>query len=180
MNGERKVELVPLTEDDKEFLLTVYNVKRRFFFKVYPVLFVLAIFFGSRIDYRSRYSWKVRRWEETDDSKFLSRGGMRTVGICFLESIVIGTGLFHYYRKVLPYKSDVDSGVKEKIGYKIVRKEYFELIDKFYFAFDDPNHLHHEVDADTYHSCDEGDTMYAYRAVQSNHVFEENGRFNLF
>lgn len=173
-------EKVPLTDDEKDMLLMVYHKRRKFLFTVYAVLISLAFFYSYRgIDTRSRYSGKVTRWEEKDDAKYISRFGMWMINLSFLELIVIGTGTVFWFKRVYPLKHDADSGLKEKVPYMIMRKEYFPLTNQFYVALDDPDYLHHEIDEDTYYSCAEGGFIYVYRGAKSKFVFEDNGRFTI-
>lgn len=173
-------ETVPLTDDDKDFLLTIYDKRRRLLFVVYVILIAMALCFSFRgLDYRTRYSPKVNHWEDEEDSKYISRFWMWTINLTFLELPVVGTGLYFLFHRVLPFKKDADSGVKEKVPYRIIRKEYYEATRQYFVGFDDVNYEHHEVDADTFNKCNEGDVMYIYRGAKSKFVFENNGRFTL-
>lgn len=178
--GAVQYEKVPLTENEKDLLLTVYDTRRRLLFIVYAILISIAFACSQRIDYRSRYSHKVDRWQDNnDDAKFVSRFGMKLISFCFLESMVIGTGLFFLFKRVLPLKRDADSGVKEKVPYTILKKEYYSVNERYYFAIDDPALLHYEVDRDTYNSLSEGATFYVYRDARSRFVFENSGKYTI-
>ena len=159
----------------------VYRKRRKFLFTVYAVLIFMAFYYSFRgIDTYDRYSGKlVQKWEEQDDAKYISRMGIWLIHFSFLELIVIGTGGVFWFKRVYPLKYDADSGVKEKVPYMIMRKEYFPLTNQFYVALDDPNYLHHEIDEDTYHSCVEVGFIYVYRGTKSKFVFEDNGRFTI-
>ncbi|MCW3123459.1 MAG: hypothetical protein JWQ38_2951 [Flavipsychrobacter sp.] len=148
---------------------------------VYILLIVMALYYSTRgIDTRSKYTGEViGKWEENEDSKYVSRTGMWVINLVWLEAIVISTGVYFLVKRILPYKKDANSGIKEKVPYEIIRKEYFPLTDQYYFALDDPNYLHHEVDAVFFSSCNEGDSIFVYRAIRSKFVFEANGRFSI-
>jgi hypothetical protein len=171
---------VPLTENEKDLLLMVYDTRRRLLFIVYAILISIAFACSQRIDYRSRYSNEVNYWQtNNDDAKFISRFGMKVISFCFLESMVIGTGLFFLFKRVLPLKRDADSGVKEKIPYRILKKEYYSVNERYYFAIDDPALLHFEVGKNTYDSLSEGDEFYIYRGAKSRFVFENSGKYTI-
>ena len=144
------------------------------------ILFLSAFWFARYgIDRRTK-DGKTHHWEENDDAKFVSRTGMYFISLAYLQCIVLGTGTFIYLKRIAPFKRDADAGVKQKVPYEIVRKEYFELVNEYYFALSDPAHLHHRVDEETYRSYNEGDTLYLYRAPSSRHFFDQSGRFSLF
>ena len=173
-------EKVPLTADEKDLLLTIYDGRRRLLLIVYVILISMAFAFSQRIDYRARYSSAVNYWQNNnDDAKFVSRFGMKVLNFCFLESMVIGTGLFFLFKRVLPLKKDADSGVKEKVPYEILKKEYYAVNERYYFAINDPALLHFEVDWDAYHSLNEGDDFYIYRGTKSRFVFENSGKYTI-
>ena len=154
-------------------------------------LFVMALICGYCIDGRSRryidkfsmYEYnnahRVTKWEGEDQDKSITRLQMRIIAICFLEAIVVGTGIFVFLRRIQPFKADLKLGMKAKVPYVIVRKEYFPLTNQCYVGFDDPSYLHHEIDQDTFGQVNEGDVMYIYRGIKSKYTFEENGKFSL-
>ena len=109
----------------------------------------------------------------------VSGNQMILINIVLLESMLIIPGIFIFFRRIYPYRKDLKLGMKEKIPYTIIRKEYFPFTNQCYVAFDDPDYMHHEIDADTYNKVEEGDVMYIYRAIKSKYTFEENGRFSL-
>jgi hypothetical protein len=173
-------DTVPLTDDERDLLLTIYDSRRRFLGLVYLVLIIVAFIYGWQgVDARSHGGGNIRRWEENEDAKFIPRIGAQLIITGFLESMVIGTGLYFFMKRVRPFLLDAKSGLKERLPYPIVRKEHFPLTNQFYVGFDDPNYLHHEIDEATYHNCSVGDTLYVYRGIRSKFVFKENGRFSI-
>lgn len=173
-------EKVPLTTDEKDLLLTVFSKRRTFLFFVYILLVVIALMYSTHgVDIRSPYTGKVVRWEEQDDAKAVPRFWMWIINLTWLEGIVISTGIYFYMKRVHPFRYDANSGVREKVPYTIVRKEFFPLTNQYYVALDDPNYLHHQITEDEYYNCTEGGTIYIYRAVKSKFVFEEDGRYSI-
>lgn len=173
-------ELVPLNEDEKNLLLDVYNTRKRFLILVYIGLISMALLASVKgLDYRSRYTGAIHHWEDNDEAKYLPRFWMWMINFCFLETIVVSTGVYFWMKKVKPFKVDAKSGVKENVPYKIIKREYFPLTGQYYLGFDDPNYLHHEIDEDIYNRCTEGDFMYIYRGAASKFVFRKDGRFSL-
>jgi len=176
--NKKQGELVPLDEEDRNFLLAIFYRRRRFLFSAYAVL-ILMVLFASVPRAGRRHAYTSQSWREIDDSKYVSYGGMWAINLLVIGSIVMGPGIYILRRRVLAVKADVDSGVKEKVPYTILRKQHFPLTDQYFVWIDDPENLDHEISAETYYNCEEGDTLYIYRAAKSKLVFELNGRFEL-
>jgi hypothetical protein len=173
-------QTVPLTVDDRNFLLSVYDQRRRLIFVVYLILFAIALPISRRIDYRAKYSNTIVRWGDNDpDAKYVSRTGMKLINLGFLGTIILGSGAYFWFRRVAPLKKDANLGVKEAVPFLILRKEYYAVSDQYFFAVDDPVNLHYEVNENTYHRLSEGDTFYIYRGIHSRFVFEESGRYTI-
>ena len=167
---------VPLNDDEQDFLRTIYKKRRRFLAIVYIGMLGMAIFicvFAYGMDAIRNYLMPK------DNIHYASTLGMRIINFLFLCCILLSSGIYFYVKKVLPFKHDAESGVKERIAYTIVKKNYFELTNKYYVTFDDPDYLHHETDEATWYNCYEGGPFYIYRAIKSKFVFEENGRYRL-
>jgi hypothetical protein len=168
-------EKVPLKDEEKDQLRNIYRLRGRFFFSVYAILIPFAFAYSFRgID-----SYANIGSVSKDNAVSLSADGMWLVNLSVLGGIVIGSGVLILFKRILPFKKDAASGVKEKIPFTIIRREYFPLTNQFFVALDDPDYLHHEIDEDIYHKCAEGDTIYLYRGVQSKYISEENGRFSI-
>ena len=174
-------EQVPLTDDERNWLRDLYHTRRRIVWTSAATLMVLAFIIAQRNpDTVSRKTGRViMKWEETEDGKLISRKLIKLLQLGFLEIPLASCFLFIWYKKVDPISRDLKGGVKDKIPYEIVRKEYFPLTNQFYVALDDPNYLHHEIDEATYYNCSEGGLIYVFRAPLSKFVFEESGRFVL-
>jgi len=151
-----KYDTEPLTKEDKEMLQSIYTTRLRFLTAAFAVWMLLTSF------------WVVLLAHPKGSSEII-------IAVAVVFCICGAT----YIIRVEPFKKDVRNGVKEIVPYTIIRKEYFEFTGQYFVALDDPKYLHHEVDAATYSTCSEGDTMALYRAPKSKFVFEENGRFSL-
>ncbi len=177
----RETEIVPLDEEDRNFLMTIYRKRRRLLLTVYAILIPFIILRSRRIDHRGD-NGKIDTWEELErkgDAKYVSGFGMWMINVAFLGGMVVIPGIYLLLKRVLPLKRDADSGVKEKIAYTITRKQYFPLTEQYFVWIDDPENLDREVGEDMYYNCSPGDTIYIYRAIQSKFVFERNGRYDL-
>ena len=171
---------VPLSDDDKDMLKVIYVTRLKYAFITFLFMYAIVAYFSlTRLDYRGRYSDRITHWEENADSKFVSRNLMSIIGFSFLGIPITGLAVFYFRRKVFPFKKDIQNGMKDKVPYTIMRKEFFEYTSQYYFGFDDPNYLHHQVDAALFFGCQEGDVLYLYRAPLSGYTFEMNGRFTL-
>ena len=171
---------VPLTDNEKRFLLIVFRKRRHVLLSAYAICMVMAFLLCPRgNDIRTRGAARATHWEEQKDARIISRIGMNVLKFFFMGAILTSSFGYFYVRQVLAVKRDADSGIKERVPYTIVRKEYFPLTNQYFVAIDDPDYLHHEIDADTYAMCTEGDNIYLERTIKSKLVFEENGRFSL-
>jgi len=171
---------VPLTDDEKDLLNTIFNTRIRLFVIVYMIMIIIgAISAKSGLDYRYNFSNKYHHWEEYPEARTISRSQMYFIGLSFLESIIIGSGIIIFSRRIWCYRRDIESGVKELVPFTIVRKEYFQYTQQYFLGLDNPDYMHHEVDEGTYNNCNEGDIVYLRKAIKSKYIFEENGRFTL-
>ena len=182
------VDTVPLTQEEKDTLLAVFDSRRRLLFSVYIIMigFSIALSYWAVEHYLQHdqvlpgvYYEIYQPWEKNQDAAFVSKSGMWMINLTVLALILIPSGIYFYVKRALPLKRDADSGVKERVSYTIVRKEYFPLTGKYYFAFDDPDYLHHEVGEHLFNKCSEGSVMYIYRGARSRFVFENGGRFSI-
>lgn len=173
-------EKVPLSDEERDLLLYIYRKRRKYLLVVYVFFAALVLFYsppGSGV--RSRYSKRAYSYDDSQDAKYVSYGWMWLINLAFVGGSVMGTGVYFYMKRVRPFKKDADSGVKEKVPYTVLRREYFEFTGQYYVALDDPNYLHHEIDQEMYYNISEGDSIYLYRATRSKFVFERNGRFTI-
>ncbi len=159
-------EKVPLTGEEKNLLLSIYQTRLRFFFIAYLFLVAMIVFQLIRV-----FGADLMRIKLTE-----------IIGITLLMDgiplfVIFSTGFYVLFKRILPYKRDAKSGMKDKLPYLVTRKEYFYLTGQFFVALDDPDYLHHQIDEETYHNLWEGCTIYLYRGTRSKYVFEENGRF---
>ncbi len=173
-------EQVALQSEDKDILLSIYESRKRFLFCVYIILIAIALASANRAT--SFFGLIPSPYFETGpDGRQVASGrfGMAAIDMVFIMFILGGSGAFFLFRNVLPFKTDAECGMKEKIPFTVIRKQYFPITDQYYVWFDDPEYEHHEVDADTYNKVNEGDNMYVYRAINSKYIFELNGRFTI-
>lgn len=172
----------PLDKDDIQLLQTIVDTRRPRLLKAYAVLIVIAaisVFKGLyRMPPRGHTNWD-KYYEYNIGSYHITQMVLLLFGEFFLESIVIVSGIWVYMKTVHCYVKDIQSGVKEMVPYEILQKEYFEVNGKYYFKIDNPDHIHHEVDADTFNSYSEGDTVYLYRTVYAQFFFDASGSYTI-
>jgi hypothetical protein len=167
-------EQVPLTADDRDMLYTIYDFRRRFLFLVFILIGAAII-----ILYLKGINFHIFRI----DYKYLndSKSPMLDWVLCnfILELVFLVTGLFFVFTRILPFRKDLKSGVKEKIPFEVIKKQYFPLTNQYYLTLNDPRYEYHETDEELYNAISEGDNVYLYRAIYSKYMFEENGRFTI-
>lgn len=174
-------EHVPLTGDDKSLLLTIYDSRRRFLFCVYVILIAIAFACSNRGTSYAGFAATAPYFEKGPNGNMIATERFHTlvIDLIVVQGLLVASGLFFLFRNVLPFRKDVQCGVKEKIPFTVVRKEYFPFADKYYVWFDDQKYETHEVDAEAFNKVNEGDNLYLYRAIYSKYIFEMNGRFTL-
>lgn len=151
--------LIPLNEEEKQFLQTVYGTRLRYLIGVYGVMVAWAALTALRyLDFRNGFSSSA------------------IVGVLFVMFIA-ATGVVVFFKRIYPYRRDWKLGKKEVISYTIIRKTYFPMTDEYFFSFDNPDYMHYKVDADLYTSMNEGDVVNIYRGKYSKQVFEKDARF---
>lgn len=172
---------IPLSEDEKDLLLTIYQTRVRLFFTVYIILTAFALAYGFYyVDSRNSKTGKVYEyWEKNDDARFVSRTGMWMINFSFIELMLSVPGIFIVYKSILPFRKDIKSGMKDVVPYTIREKRYFALVDKYYFMLHDPHYPSHETDRDTFGAYEAEEVIDMYRARYSRYVFEVNDKFRL-
>jgi len=175
MHQQKALPAMQLTAEEKDQLQYIFYNRRRFFFIVFILLFILPFFrsplFGMVLN--SDHVYKPK------DSDGLTNRQVMYIVFTVLELPIVSMGAAVYFRSVRPYGIDIQKGVKEVVPYRIVNKQYFEYTNQYFISFDDPAYMHHEVDADFYGRCHIGDTAFVFRAPRSKYVFTENRRFTL-
>jgi len=183
MQVAAQYEHVPLLPEETAILKTIYNKRFTFIIAVYIGLIgmgnkfcgpYLLESFSGRMDHEEYVSLHT-----TDQKLGVSPFQMILIDTIFIEGPIITTFFIFFFGRVFPYRRDIRSGVKERVPYTIVRKEYFPLTNEYYVALDDPDYMHHKIDEATYNQVNEGDNMYLSRAIHSKYVFEINGRFTI-
>lgn len=151
--------LVPLTDEEKSHLQTVYGSRLRYFLLTFLVLVLNALYNSIGLLSNSSQSREA---------------SIIALSVSFV--ILSACGLL-FFRRIYPYKKDLKLGQKEKVSYTIIRKSHFPMTNQYYFSFDNPDYMHYEVDADLFYSMQEGDSVVIYRGRYSKHVFEKDARF---
>ncbi len=175
---------VPLSHDEKELLTTIARTRIKYASVFY--LFMVGLVATKAYDTSNNFfGHSVREqdgtviWQANEDSKSVSKTLMSWIGFSVLGIPVIGAGFFYYLKKIRPFAMDAKTGMKERVPYLIERKQYFDHTGQYYFALNDPNYMHHEVDEAFYNGLQVGDALYVYRAQLSGYTFNERGSFSL-
>lgn len=179
---------IPLTEEEKFHLQTIYGTRLRNFWGVALFLIMMGLYgslagFGnggsggrSHRGHRARAEYKAYDYEIAGTALTREQTGLLLAGL--IQLVVIGSCVRIFFRRVLPFKKDLHLGEKEVVSYTIVKKRYFEHTGQCFFSLNDPNYMHHEVDGDVFNSMNEGDTVQVYRGVFSKYVFQKDARFS--
>jgi hypothetical protein len=153
----------PLTDSDKEWLMTIYNLRRGDLIKngyvriLFPFL-VLMTLIGGATGLGSTDNWPLRM--------------TLFIAVAFVITTVVWTIIYNSW--AVPFRRDAESGIKLRKPFLITRKEFFYVTNQYFITLDvDPNNRI-EVDADTYNDCEEGEYIYFFQAVVSKHIFYPN------
>ena len=176
----KQFETQALTDDEKGLLLYIYKKRLRLFTSAYPLIIIFAFISGLRIDFSSRHSKRITRYNIKDDGDgVVTRIGMRAIGVSFLEIPILCIGLATYRKRIAPFRKDAKNGMKELIPYEITRKELFPEVNEYYLSFDDPDYIHYCVDETTFYKYSVGDVVYVPRAPLSRFSFDKSKGFRL-
>ncbi|WP_276132957.1 hypothetical protein [Polluticoccus soli] len=185
MKPKTSLPTVPLTEEERYHLQTIYGTRMRNFGGVALFLMMMGLYgsimgFGksssSHRSHRTGSEYKAYDYEIAGVVLTKEQTGFLIAGL--MQVVILGSCARIFFRRVLPFKKDLRLGEKEVVSYTIVKKRYFEHTGQCFFSLNDPNYLHHEVDTDVYNSMNEGDTVNVYRGVYSKYVFQKDARFS--
>jgi hypothetical protein len=170
---------LPLSEDEKLHLQTIYDVRSRIFYGVYA-FFTLFLAY-KLLPYTMREAEMNRPMGKGDDYAIF--GHRLTIyeftwflAIFFGGAFLI-SGILVYRKKIGCLKRDIKTGYKEPLTFTITRKLYFDTTGECFFSFDHPDYMHYEVDEETYNQASVGDEFTFYQAPYSRHIFEKDNRF---
>lgn len=157
---------VPLTDDDRDTLLFIYRKRRRFFIQVCIGLVLIALYTSSN-GFRMSATERGLSFPE------------RLV-LCALVDVILLIAMIIVYRlRIARLKRDADNGVKEMVALTITDKQYFEHTNQFFIRLNHPGYMHYELDSESWHALQPGDTFALYKAPLSGHVFAFNGKYTI-
>lgn len=160
-------ELVPMSEDDKYVLVTIYGTRLRTLTFVHIYLLIAVI--PATLIGTWRYCSKIR-----DYSDFYT---IAIAGFVTLSIAIMFSALTNYKYRIICFKQDAALGMKQVVHSEIISKQYFPITDQYFVALNDVNYLHHEVDAETYNLIEEGDSIPIYFAPKSRYAFNLRSSF---
>jgi hypothetical protein len=162
-----------LSDDEKALLLMIYKSRLRLFVGAFFTLFMMGILYGQRIDSRS-----IKFGERRADV-VLSRSQMKWAGILWLEIPILSVAGFVFSRRINCLKKDVADGNKYRIYYQVQFKQYFPMTNQYFISLDDPDYMHHEVDAQLFAQVNEQDAFPVHITRYARYAFNRNGSFTI-
>lgn len=174
-----EVQYVPFSEEDTGLLKEILHKRRKLFFQVFPIVIVMAILASFRISRRDRYSGRITRWEQTEESRLISATGMILLNMSFLLTPITVCGTLIYRKRILSLKKDIREGQKWIRPYQVTMKQYFPHTGQYFVGTNNPAYLHHEVDEQAYQQLSVGQTFFVYYARHSGYVFNKKGSYTL-
>jgi len=168
-------EKVPLTPEEAQWLMTIYNlrVKDLFFSGAFRCLFNCLVilfpvyFIGALLHDIFLFHGKI--W---------LNGELFSSGWTFKLSMVLSAAIIScsvvYFFRILPFKQDARSGVKQKVSFTVTSKEYYETTGQYFIRINWPLDKLYEITADAFNNCEEGGTITMSQAIKSGYIFCEN------
>ncbi len=171
-------ETVPLTDDEKEWLLYIYTKKKKnlkilfggnflglifvTFTRIGYIISIVisSVFTGGRAQNYLPFSW----W-------YLKLAVDLALAALFTR--------LAYQNSMLPYKLDAESGVKRRAGFTITRKQFFPVTDQYFVWLKGGPRNNYEVARDKFDNCEEGGLLYMDQAIKSKYIFSEDDQFKV-
>lgn len=174
---DNQSEIVPLTEGEQDLLWTIYKTRLKnssIAFIRYMMIFTgLAFSFGyilmpymNELLLTGKIVWLV--------NQHFFPGWFIKLSIAVAFSIYFS--VMAYISKILPYKKDAESGVKQKVPYIVGIKGYNSLTDQYFITPEGMTHAY-EVDEETYRDAEEGCQIFMGRALHSQYIFSYGNSF---
>ena len=177
---DNKYEIVPLTGDEKDWLMTIYNTRRKNLmvsFFGYIAIFAIpasAIGFFIYVLLGDMQGSLIVQW----------LAGLNLFSPWFF-AVMIAVGLSSYVcfmsflSDILPYKKDAVSGVKQKVPYYVKTRGYNEMTEEYIISFEGLDKAY-DVDEKTYRDAEVGSQIYMGQALISKYIFSLNNSYTPF
>ncbi len=163
---------IRMTPDEKEFMQTVYDLRlKNLWFPGLLVSLVNAVIVFFALYFFAAFILDIgvaaQKTVLNTNNIFTWLWQHKLFMILVLDVILLW---LHYYFKVLPFKHDAETGMKQKISFMVTEKEYFPVTGQ-YFVWFLGKPKHYEIDEETYLNCREGGPIYYEQALYSKHIF---------
>ena len=141
-------KLVPLTDDERAWLLTIYNTRLRNLLVAFLASTLALTFISfSRLGFviEAMINDLILDGKETwlVDQHFLSGWYIKILIAILIAGIF---SIMSYCFNMLPYKADAISGVKINVPIVIVKKERFPLTEQYFIWLAGFTEKHFEID----------------------------------
>lgn len=168
---------IPMTAEEKEWLMSVFKLRKA---NIFP-----AAFFGCLLQYLVAMGALIFFYAFLHDA-FLWDGVSRFKWAWLFEWLPIDLGLvllagvitcvLAYYYWALPFRQDAVAGVKNRVGFKVLDKNYYPLTDQYFVKPDNRMDKYYEVSATIYNSCEVNGVLYMEQAPRSGYIFNLGDR----
>lgn len=172
----------PLTDDERNTLLHIYRSRLRLFVSTFAILFFLAwvktgpVHVGGGdthvIRQRGANGFIYREYWSITINQFLI---LMKVGL--LSALCI-PGAIIYSRRIAPYRRDARIGLKAILYHTVIGKRSFATTGQYFLLLDNPDCMHHEVDAMTYEQVTLGQMWPMYFGPCSGYAFNPRGTYS--
>jgi len=177
-------EIVPLTADEKDWLMSVFTQRKNdLFYMGYVRCIVITagysiLFLGFAAFVHDVFSGTV--WLSGDAL-------LSWLWLKILLVIMVATGIsaLSYFYWMVPFRDDALSGVKQRKPFVVIAKEYFSGTDQYFVKINNELDDHYEVSEEVYNNCEVGGVIMMDQAIKSGFIFSESNhervkQFQLF
>jgi len=171
-----KPEIVPLTEDEKEWMLTIYDLRRKdLFFGGCLRSLVSVIILVPVTMYCLSKVVAIAETLVVHNTQFDFSNPFDYPVLILIVTILVWiiSCWWTYYAWALPFKTDAFSGVKERKPFGVVSKTYYPITDQYFVRLNGID-KDYEISREQFNSCEEGGFLVLDQAIKTGYIFCEN------
>jgi len=172
---------VPLAAEEKDWLMKIYNTRRRYLgvaFLGYTLILIFVSFsrvgfiveaYINELTLGGKETWLV-------DQHFTSGWAIKILLSAIIAAIFC---LMSFVFRIRPYKQDADSDIKYSVPYTVFRKGYVPISNQYFITLENFEHSF-EVDPATYDNSIEGGQIFMGQAIRTGYIFSDGESFEKF
>lgn len=171
------VEAEPLTDDERDWLMTIYKKRKaNYFYKGYfGTVFCIGLLYFIVIRLTMPFIFAITNGDNSDSAYFLTLLFSHIyIKLLIILLISVAYSALLYYGWMRPYKQDSLSGIKQMVLFTVIRKEYYPITGQYFISIKCHVDKRFEVNDRLYHECEEGGPIILGQAIKSGYIFCDN------